>query len=241
MIDSSVTVVILAAGKGTRLGSSLPKVLHTVKGKPSLYHVIDLGAHFASEIVVVVGHCAKEVEEEVSGSYSDVKFALQEPQNGTGHAVSVALSQISGAYTLVLSGDVPFLSKETVLHLIDQVKTKNKSVAFVAANVADPARYGRVIVDQDGEPLAIIEAPNCSQDQLQINLINSGIYLFKTEFLKQSLPEIKRDSQKGEYYLTDLIEMGAGSGDTTIYITPNPEETAGFNTPQELEALNNRA
>lgn len=195
-------VLILAAGLGKRMKSKYPKVVHKILGKPMINWVVDLAKNFG-EVGVVVGHKAEVVKGYLS---DDVKTYLQEPQLGTGHAVMCAKEFISeNEDLLVLYGDVPLLSKETIEMLRNEHEEKNNQVTVLTFITENPAGYGR-IVRTDGK-IKIVEDKDASEEEKKINEVNSGIYIFSGKFLLDNLENLKNNNAQGEYYLTDLVGM----------------------------------
>ncbi len=238
MKNSDLSVVIMAAGKGTRLNSELPKVLHEINGKPSLFHVIDLAKTFSDEVITIVGYKKDDLISSVSKNYSDVIFAIQEPQLGTAHAIQCAFPKVTKRYMLILSGDVPALSQKTVQKLVKNSISNNFDVGFIAAKVKEPAEYGRVILDENGKAIKVIEAVHCSENEKKIDLINSGVYVVKTDFFEQSSKKIKKDTIKGEFYLPDIVSFAYNQGESVVIVTDNEIEVLGFNTKEQLDVLN---
>jgi len=235
-----LTTLILAAGKGTRLKSDKPKVLHEIKGKPSLYHVIDLAKKVSDEVIVIVGYQHELVEEVVRKNYPNVKFALQIPQNGTAHAVEISIPQITKDNdVVVLSGDVPNLKEESLKNMIDSFYNNKKKTSFIAAEVDDPAKYGRVILDKNNNPKEVVEFIDLKDDQIDINLINSGVYIFDYNFLVRELSSIKKNDKNGEFFLPDLIKSAAKIDKAGVSIIEDQKEILGFNTQEQLKELNN--
>lgn len=195
-------VLILAAGLGKRMKSKYPKVVHKILGKPMINWVVDLAKNFG-EVGVVVGHKAEVVKGYLS---DDVKTYLQEPQLGTGHAVMCAKEFISeNEDLLVLYGDVPLLSKETIEMLRNEHEEKNNQVTVLTFITENPAGYGR-IVRTDGK-IRIVEDKDASEEEKKINEVNSGIYIFSGKFLLENIENLKNNNAQGEYYLTDLVGM----------------------------------
>ena len=224
----SVSVIVLAAGKGTRMNSELPKVLHKVLGKSLLSHALDT-LSFSDNKLVVVGHGADLVIDSLPPS---IKNILQKDQLGTGHAVltvinSEVFKKSKSEFTLVVPGDVPGIKDGDIELLINEVKTTSASVGFLTALVEDPFGYGRIV--KNNEEIKIVEEKDCSEDEKAINEINSGIYCFKTEFLIENIDSLNTENAQGEFYLTDLIHprnlkysfpnifsnFGAGNGTRT--------------------------
>lgn len=200
-------IVILAAGKGTRMRSSLPKVLHTIGGKPLLGHVLDAAKELESDnINIIVGHGSELVRERMSGE--NVNFIEQKEQLGTGHAVQQVLGNLRDEATvLILYGDVPLTPIETLEELLGQVS--ETAMGLLTVELEDPDGYGRIIRNSQGNAKAIVEQKDASKDQLTLNEVNSGIMAVSAKHLKQWLPNLSNDNAQGEYYLTDIIEMAA--------------------------------
>ena len=200
------TTIILAAGKGTRMKSKLPKVLHKVCGKPMLEHVIEAARGAGSEReVVAIGSGADEVRERIQG----VEFALQAEQLGTGHAVMVTkdtLKNVSGT-VMVLCGDTPLITSNTLKSLVELHRKQANGVTVLSAKLDDPTGYGRIIRDASGSFVKIVEQKDGTPEELMCNEINSGMYIFNSEALSQSLERLTNDNAAGEYYLTDTIAM----------------------------------
>lgn len=237
-----VSVVIMAAGKGTRMKSDLPKVLHEFRGEPLLSHVIRTARSIGPEkIVVVVGHGREAVAAKFAGE--GVEFAVQEPQLGTGHAVAQAepaLANFSGA-VLVLSGDVPLLKKNTIGELLETFNQTGSAITALTCELDEPGAYGR-IVRSGGRVAATVEARDATPEQLGIREINTGIYAFDAQFLFPALKRLGRDNAQGEYYLTDLVGMAVEEGKTvTAVAARDPLEIQGVNTVDQLRSLESEA
>lgn len=229
-------VVILAAGQGSRMKSSLPKVLHRVAGKPMLHHVIDTARQLgAAGIHTVIGHGAEQVR--TATAQSDLSWVLQEQQLGTGHAVAQALPQLpDDASVLVLYGDVPLTRRETLENLISQVS--EQSLALLTVNLDNPDGYGRILRDQDGRVTAIVEQKDASAAQQQISEVNTGILAVSAGHLKDWLPRLSNSNAQGEYYLTDIIAMAVGHGlEVKVSQPANPFEVQGVNNRIQLAEL----
>jgi CTP:molybdopterin cytidylyltransferase MocA len=198
-----LTLLILAAGKGTRLKSTLPKVLHQLAGKSLIEHVVEAaGPLNPSATCVVVGYEAARVESTLS--HRSFQFAVQEPQLGTGHAV-----QVAGAFwkpnegdLLVLSGDVPLISTQTLQRLLNQHTQSNASVTLLSTKLEDPAGYGRVARSADGDVERIVEHKDATDEERRISEINTGIYCFVIADLAQVIDQLSAENSQREYYLT---------------------------------------
>ncbi|MBB3048701.1 bifunctional UDP-N-acetylglucosamine pyrophosphorylase/glucosamine-1-phosphate N-acetyltransferase [Litorivivens lipolytica] len=220
-------VVILAAGKGTRMRSSLPKVMHPIAGKSMLGHVVAAAEGIgADNIHVVVGHGA----ETVKAAFDGHSFVEQLEQKGTGHAVAQALPKLDDdSCALILYGDVPLIAPETLQQLVAQCS--KTSMGLLTTNLNDPTGYGRIIREHD-KVVAIVEQKDASPEQLAIQEVNTGIMAVHSSHLKQWLPKLSSDNAQGEYYLTDIIEMAVADNITIEVSQPK--------TPWEVQGVNNR-
>ena len=229
-------VVILAAGKGTRMRSETPKVLHTLAGIPFLFHVINTAKELSPDAIhLVVGHGSEMVIEAVKSHYADEEikfnFVLQEQQLGTGHAVQQALPLLNNdSKTLVLYGDVPLIAKETLKSLVNKVVAQ--TMGLLTVEFADPTGYGRIVRDDSGKVSAIVEQKDASEEQLKIAEGNSGVMAFNTAHLAEWLPGLSNNNAQNEYYLTDLIEV-ANTNSITV-------ETVIAEVEHEVYGVNNR-
>ena len=236
----AATAIILAAGKGTRMNSDKAKVLHEVCGRPMASYVIDACRQAGCEnIIVVVGHQSQEVREAL-GRYADnITWVEQTEQLGTGHAVMACcdeLAKLSGA-VLVLAGDGPLIHGETLAKLLAQ---HNDQAACTLATciMDDPHHHGRIVRDESGELLGIVEYLDADQQQREIKEVNVSLYCFDAEALRQSLPKLSCDNAKSEYYITDLLEIMRSSNlrvQATAAVTP--EEARSINTLEELHEI----
>ncbi len=234
-----LNAVILAAGQGTRMKSPLPKVLHKVLGVPMIGHVVrgarDAGAE---EIVVVVGHAREMVKDYLGGTDGGdaLKYAVQEEQLGTAHAVAQARSALEGrgGWTLILSGDVPNLSADSLRDFIDTALASGHPMAFISTIVEDPTGYGRIVRDEDGQPLFNVEHRDANEAQRQIREINAGFYLVDNAFLWNNLDKIGSNNDQAEFYLPDLIKLARDVSGATGYIIQDPNEVQGINTRVQL-------
>lgn len=203
------SAIVLAAGKGTRMKSSINKVMHEVLGKPMIGHVISrLEKLSVDNIVVVVGHQADQIEAYLQ---QRVSYAVQQPQLGTGHAVMQAqqLKNVGGQ-TLILYGDCPLVQVETMNKLFEV--NNGKALTVLTAVLDDPAQYGRIVRDELGHVVKIVEFKDCNEEQRQIKEINTGIYCVDNDLLFKHLNDISNDNVQNEYYVTDLIEIFAQNG-----------------------------
>ncbi|CAG1064600.1 bifunctional UDP-N-acetylglucosamine pyrophosphorylase / Glucosamine-1-phosphate N-acetyltransferase [uncultured bacterium] len=210
----NLAAVVLAAGKGTRMKSEKPKVLHEVAGKPMLFFPVNLLKKLgAGKTVLVVGFGSETVVE----AFRDfgLSFVTQEEQLGTGHAVMCALKELQDftGDVLVLSGDVPLIKEETVKALLELHRKGGKAaISLVTTAVEDPTGYGRIVRDAEGKIARIVEEKDCSPLQKKIQEVNTGVYLFSAEFLHSNIKKLGKENAQGEYYLPDLVHMAVEGG-----------------------------
>lgn len=233
----TLSIVILAAGQGKRMHSQLPKVLHKIAGKALLEHVVHTAEKLnpAQPPIVIYGHQGDILRHHLADL--NVTWVEQKQQLGTGHAVQQALSHIPNDHrVLVLSGDVPAITSDTLKKFIES--TPNNALGMITANLTDPTGLGRVIRDNKNKIINIIEQKDLDETQLNIQEINSGIYLFPPNFLTNALPNLKNHNAQKEYYLTDVIKMAVDNKITIHSIQPNsPDEVLGVNNRAQLAQL----
>jgi bifunctional UDP-N-acetylglucosamine pyrophosphorylase / glucosamine-1-phosphate N-acetyltransferase len=235
MAPKDLAIVILAAGKGTRLKSSLAKVLHRAGGRALVEQVLRACAPLgAKKTVVVVGHQAEQVMAVVEPTGATT--VLQQPQHGTGHAMQVARRAIGHAkVVVVMPGDAPLVRTETLRALVNAHRAGNAAATILSAVVSDPSGYGRVVRKSETHVGAIVEESQLTDEQRDINEINSSIYCFTLEKLWPALAEVKPNNKHREVYLTDAIAILAGKGETVLaQIAPDPREVLGCNTRADL-------
>ncbi|MBR1597791.1 MAG: NTP transferase domain-containing protein [Lachnospiraceae bacterium] len=232
-----IKAVILAAGKGTRMKSELPKVLHTACGKPMVEYSIE-AAHKAGadykDICLVVGHKADLVKKTVGDC---VNYVMQEEQLGTGHAVKCAADFIGEeGITMVLCGDTPLITGETLKKLVDTHIAEGNAITVLTAVVDDPAGYGRIIKDNWGKFVKIVEQKDASLEEQRVDEINSGMYLFDSAVLSKALDKLTNDNAQGEYYLTDTIEIVKSEdlGTVATMTVDDVNEIKGVNSVDQL-------
>lgn len=232
---NKLKVIILAAGEGKRMKSKLPKVLHKVQGKTMADHVIDAAeCAGANDICVVIGHGAETVKEALRNR--NVKFALQEKQMGTGHAVMQAGDFIEdGADIVVLYGDTPLITAQTINKILDFHRTEKNSISIISAMVDNPAGYGHIIRDINGNFLKNVEHKDADEKEKLVKEINTGIYCFTGEALKKGLSLLKNDNVQGEYYLPDTLEIILKDGGrVNAMAAQSADEFAGVNSKAQL-------
>lgn len=229
----SLAIIILAAGKGTRMKSAKPKVMHTLAGKPMLQHVIDTAKQLSpSQLAVVCGNGADEVVPYLQNQQIDV--VMQHEQKGTGHAVEQAKASFADSeQVLVLYGDVPLITTETLQDLIES--GDNNSLKVLTAILEDPTGYGRIVRDYDDNMLCITEEKDADEEIKLINEINTGIMCIPAKWLTEALSQLDNNNAQGEYYLTDLIAKAVNQGIEINSITCEDEmEVAGINNRVQL-------
>ena len=230
-----LSIVILAAGQGTRMKSARPKVLHQLAGKPLLQHVVDSGRALEPEqIIVVVGHGAEQVQNEMQGQ--DLHFIEQREQLGTGHAVQQCLAHInSGNEVLVLFGDVPLIRAESMASMLEQ--TRDAALCILSFEPENPFGYGRIIRQQD-RVCAIVEHKDASDEQQAIGECFSGLMLIRGDKMQRLLTELDNDNAQQEYYLTDVVGIAVADGDLVhAVVCSDPDEVIGVNTQRQLAAV----
>lgn len=236
MADEALHIVVLAAGKGTRMKSALPKVLHRAAGLPLLEWVLRLARSLQpASITVVLGHGAGLVE--AAATAADVRFVLQEPQLGTGHALLQTRGVLEGATgrVLLLSGDVPLLSRSSVSALLRRQSEQGAALLVATAQVPDPTGYGRVVRDASGALERIVEHRDANEALRRIDEINSGVYVFDLGPLFGALERVGASNAQGEYYLPDLVEIFRRDGrPVEALLLDDPDEIRGINTRAEL-------
>lgn len=235
----NLAVIVLAAGKGTRMKSTRPKVLHEVAGRPMLFYPLAIMEELkAGRVAVIIGHGADDVK--AAFPSKKIGFVLQKEQLGTGHAVLTALKSLSGfsGDVLVLSGDVPLITKETVSAFLKLHRTGGKNrpaISLITMALDAPRGYGRVVRDEERAVVRIVEDKDCTPGERHINEVNSGIYVFRSDFLFTAIKKIGRDNAQGEYYLPDLIALAVAKGLRVKALThADPEEVMGINNRVEL-------
>ncbi len=234
MSTTTVTAVILAAGKGTRMNSDLAKVLHPLAGRPLVMHVLDTCLELkVNQKVVVVGHQRDAVEMTVAPWLPTC--VLQDRQLGTGHAVLVTERAVTSDLVLVLCGDCPLTPASLLAELIAKHLATGAACTGVAARMADPTGYGRMVTDAQGRLTKIVEHKDADEATRKIDLINSGIYVFNRTDLFRCLKAVKPTNAQGEYYLTDVVGMLVAEGKgVELVVTDDVASVLGVNTPTDL-------
>ncbi len=238
-MSENVEVVILAAGLGTRMKSGTIKILHRAAGRPIIDYVLDLAREVcANPPVMIVGHQKETVRDSVGDR---ARFAVQEPQLGTGHAVLQAASVLdpaAGGQVLILSGDVPLTRPGTLRRLLDEHARGGNALTLLTMRLADPAMYGRIVRDAAREVVRIVEAKDASESEKRIDEVNAGIYVFERKLLFENLRALSNHNAQGEYYLTDLLALlRAGGHRIGTVVIDDPVEALGVNSRADLAVV----
>ena len=231
--------IILAAGKGTRMKSNTPKVLHTIYDKTLLEYVVDAvnKTDFVDENFIIVGHQAERVEEYITKVCPNAKCVLQSPQLGTGHAVSMVLPYLEEfeGDVIILCGDTPLITDETLKDFINTHKQQGSDLTVMSAIFDNPTNYGRIIRNQDGTLNSIVEEKDADTEQKLVKEVNAGIYCLNWKEIKPAFGELKTNNAQGEYYLTDIIKWAnAKRLKVNAYTLSNNDEIFGINSKAHL-------
>ena len=229
-------VVILAAGKGTRMRSELPKVLHKVANKPMVEHVIDTARSLKPDAInLIYGHGGDQLKQAIAGD--DLTWVEQREQLGTGHAVQQVIPHLkSSEKVIILYGDVPLLTESTLIKLV--TASANTSLGLLTMTLAEPTGYGRIVRNERRSDTGIVEQKDANAQQLAINEVNTGIMIADSDKLKSWLEQLSNDNAQKEYYLTDIVAMAAREGVNIATAQPdNAQEVEGANNRQQLASL----
>lgn len=230
-----IAVVVLAAGKGTRMRSRLPKVLHKIAGKYMVRHVLDACRMLAAaKIILVVGYRGEEVQQSLGPAY---EYAWQREQLGTGHAVLQAAKLLTPDYdtVLVVCGDTPLLTAETLTKMLEMHRQEQAAATILTASLPNPAGYGRIIRDKTGAVVKIVEQKDANPAELLVKEINAGTYCFNAGYLQDALLKLAPDNAQGEYYLTDVVELLTEQQLKVVaYETATVAEIMGVNSRVQL-------
>ncbi len=234
-----IKAVILAAGKGTRMKSDTPKVLHQIFSKPLLGYVLDNVKNIADESFVIVGHHAEEVTKFVEKHYNNAKTVLQTPQLGTGHAVSMVCPHLENfdGQVIILCGDTPLITEKTLKEFIEYHNKNNSDLTVMSTIFENPANYGRIIRESDNTLKCIVEEKDATPEQKLVKEVNAGIYCLNWAKVKPAFSQLTSNNAQGEYYLTDIIAWGKKNDlKVNAYILENSDEIYGINSRQNLAA-----
>ncbi len=236
MVRLGMTAVILAAGKGVRMRSSLPKVMHPVLGRPMVQYVIDTVRSIgADKVDLIVGYGRERLTEILAGQ--DLGFVVQDQQLGTGHAIQcwAKAAATPPDTVLVVCGDTPLLSAATLKEMLAVHRAQQPAATMMTLMMQDPGSYGRVLRDGADRVTAIREAKDCAPEQLQVREVNLAVYLFSGAALFEHLPRLTNNNRQNEYYLTDIIELMVGAGQTVLAVKEHDERsTLGINSRADL-------
>ncbi|MGM9998465.1 MAG: bifunctional UDP-N-acetylglucosamine diphosphorylase/glucosamine-1-phosphate N-acetyltransferase GlmU [Candidatus Bruticola sp.] len=235
--EQKIAAVILAAGKGTRMKSEQAKVLHQVLGRPVVFRVLQaLEGVNCSRSIVVVGHQADQVKTYCQTQFPGCLFAEQPVQNGSGHAVQMALPQLADfeGYVLILNGDMPLLDSSVLQKVIDTAKEGDYALTLLTADSADHKDFGRIIRSSNGCVERIVEAKDCTPEEYQVTEVNIGVYCARASFLRRFLPQLTPSNAQGELYLTDLVGLGRSAGEKIGAVVGHVAYALGVNTRVDL-------
>lgn len=244
-MTSSLSVVILAAGRGTRMRSSKAKVLHSLGGIPFVAHPIHTVQELNPErVVLVIGYQGEAVQTELNARFGEdaLMYAWQHEQNGTAHAVLCAKEELMAGpeQILLVYGDVPLLSKPTLDALVQGKQERGAKISMISFMTNDPTGYGRILRDADDRVLAIREHRDCTPEERLVQECNAGIYLFDRDYLFSAFDRIKSNNDQGEYYLTDVVELAVNDGflvDSLVLNTDGAVEVMGANDRSQVAQL----
>jgi bifunctional UDP-N-acetylglucosamine pyrophosphorylase/glucosamine-1-phosphate N-acetyltransferase len=230
-MQENLSIIILAAGKGTRMKSSLPKVLHKISGKEMLYYSIKEAQKISDDIHVVLYHQSELVQESMEKYFKNINYSLQDHENYPGTGGAVMNIKLKHKKTLVLNGDMPLIQATELLHLTSNSEPLSMSIL----DLEDATGYGRVII-KDNIVSKIVEQKDCNNDELNVKTANAGIYCFDTKFLQENLPKLSNDNAQKEYYITDLVEFAVNDNLKIKPIKVKEENFKGVNSKIDLSS-----
>lgn len=225
----SISVVILAAGQGTRMRSSTPKVLHTISGKPMLFHAIDAAREISTDITVVLYHQAERIREEIEAVYQGIQFHIQDAERFPGTGGAMKGIQTRYERTLILNGDMPLVTKSS----LEALTAGDAEINMSVITLENPSGYGRVIIEE-GNVKEIVEQKDCTPEQLMVKSVNAGVYAVDSELLERYIPKLNNNNAQAEYYLTDIIKMAVEEEKTVHPVFVEEEEFKGVNSKLDL-------
>jgi len=229
MNKNNLSIVILAAGKGSRMKSNTAKVLHKISGKPMLYHIIKASRELSDDITVVVAHQKERVMEQMSTLFDDVKFSIQDAENFPGTGGAMKNVTLKNEKVLVLNGDMPLLRADSLQGFLEQ----SSEIIMSIFDLENPDGYGRVIIE-DGHVQKIVEQKDASEDELKVCTVNAGIYSFSKAILEKYIPLLNNNNAQKEYYLTDVIALAKADGVTISPLLVDEEQFKGVNSKKDL-------
>ncbi|WP_200762310.1 bifunctional UDP-N-acetylglucosamine diphosphorylase/glucosamine-1-phosphate N-acetyltransferase GlmU [Nitrosophilus alvini] len=225
----NVSIAILAAGKGTRMKSPLPKVLHKISGKPMIYHIIKEAKKITDDITLILYHEAEKVRESIEKYFENINFVIQDLENYPGTGGALRDIEFRHNRILVLNGDMPLITKEEMEKFFET----DADIVMSVIKLQNPSGYGRVVI-RDGEVEKIVEEKDANKDTKRIKEVNAGVYLFKKDILKKFLPKISNDNAQKEYYLTDIISLAKDEGYSIKPLFVKEEDFKGVNSKADL-------
>ena len=237
-MNNQLHIGILAAGKGSRMESNLPKVLHQLNGKSLIDYVLDTASQLTPKSITLVVGFEKELVKDHTRARK-IDYVSQDQQLGTGHAVLQMADKLENqsGHLLILSGDVPNTKSTSLMPIIDEHMNKNHTATVITAIVNDSTGYGRIIRGNTGQLLKIVEEKDCTPDEKKIKEINSGIFIFKISHLFEELRKIKSNNVQNEYYLTDVMELIGKKMPVQAKIVEDSSEVMGINNINQLSSL----
>ena len=225
----SVSIVILAAGQGTRMKSDTPKVLHKISGKEMLFHIIDVAKLISDDITVVLNHQFDRVKSAIESRYEGISIHKQDSTNYPGTGGALKGVEFRDDRVLILNGDMPLITKESLLKLYEA----KGDIAMSVIELQEPSGYGRVVISEDGVE-RIVEEKDCSEDELKIDTVNAGVYCIDRELLEEYIPKLNNNNSQKEYYLTDIIELAREDNRAITPVFVKEEEFKGVNSKYDL-------
>ncbi len=225
----SVSIVILAAGQGTRMKSDTPKVLHKISGKEMLFHIIDVAKLISDDITVVLNHQFDRVKSAIESRYEGISIHKQDSSNYPGTGGALKGVEFRDDRVLILNGDMPLITKESLLKLYEA----RGDIAMSVIKLQEPSGYGRVVISEDGVE-RIVEEKDCSEDELKIDTVNAGVYCIDRELLEEYIPKLNNNNSQKEYYLTDIIELAREDNRVITPVFVREEEFKGVNSKYDL-------
>ncbi|RUM71045.1 MAG: bifunctional UDP-N-acetylglucosamine diphosphorylase/glucosamine-1-phosphate N-acetyltransferase GlmU [Sulfurovum sp.] len=225
----SISIVILAAGKGSRMKSTTPKVLHSISGKSMLFHAIDAGQKISDDITVVLYHQATRVQEAIEAEYQNINFHMQDAEKFPGTGGAMKGIETKYEKTLILNGDMPLITQNS----LEALTGGNADINMSVIRLENPTGYGRVLINNE-KVQEIVEQKDCNASQLETKTVNAGIYCINSELLNRYIPQLSNDNVQAEYYLTDIVKMAVDENKTVTPIYVEEEEFKGVNSKLDL-------
>jgi len=229
MNKNKVSIIILAAGKGSRMKSSKAKVLHNISGKPMLYHIIKSSREISDDVTVIIAHQKEDVKEKMLSFFNDINFVVQDTNNFPGTGGALKNINVKNEKVLVLNGDMPLITASS----LDGFLNTNAQVIMSIFKLQNPDGYGRVIINNNNV-IKIVEQKDASEDELKVQTVNAGIYAFSKTILEKYIPLLDNNNAQEEYYLTDIIEMARADKIEVAPLLVNEDEFKGVNSKKDL-------